>query len=114
MCLRPFLPSCAGGASGVFNTAQQLGGALGVAVVGSVFFARVGSVGVTAGFELAMPLAIGAFAACAALSLVLPWTAVGEAYEQAAAPTARHQRTVRADGAPPAHPPPQRQLSYRG
>jgi MFS family permease len=51
------------------------------AVVGSVFFARVGSAGFTAGFELAMPLAIGAFAACAALSLVLPETAVGEAYE---------------------------------
>jgi EmrB/QacA subfamily drug resistance transporter len=71
----------AGGASGVFNTAQQLGGAVGVAVVGSVFFARVDSAGFTAGFELAMPLAIGAFAACALLSLVLPRTAVGEAYE---------------------------------
>ena len=71
----------AGGASGVFSTAQQLGGALGVAVVGSVFFARVGSAGFTAGFELAMPLAIGAFAACSALSLVLPRTVVGEVYE---------------------------------
>ena len=71
----------AGGASGVFNTAQQLGGAVGVAVAGSVFFARVGSAGFTAGFELAMPLAIGAFAACAVLSLVLPRRAVGEAYE---------------------------------
>ena len=71
----------AGGASGVFNTAQQLGGALGVAVIGSVFFARAGSAGFTAGFELTMPLAIGAFAACAALSLVLPRTAVREAYE---------------------------------
>ena len=65
----------------MFNTAQQLGGALGVAVIGSVFFARAGSAGFTAGFELTMPLAIGAFAACAALSLVLPRTAVREAYE---------------------------------
>lgn len=71
----------AGGASGVFNTAQQLGGAVGVAVLGSVFFARVGSAGFTAGFELAILLTIGAFAVCAALSLALPRTAVGEAYE---------------------------------
>ena len=71
----------AGGASGVFNTAQQLGGAVGVAVVGSVFFGRVGLAGFMAGFELAMPLAIAAFAVCAVLSLALPRTAVGEAYE---------------------------------
>jgi EmrB/QacA subfamily drug resistance transporter len=71
----------AGGASGVFSTAQQLGGAVGVAVVGSVFFARVDTAGFTAGFELAMPLVIGAFVACGLLSLVLPRTAVSEAYE---------------------------------
>lgn len=71
----------AGGASGVFNTAQQVGGAVGVAVVGSVFFGRVATGGFTAAFELAMPLVVGAFAACAVLSLVLPRTAVKEAYE---------------------------------
>jgi EmrB/QacA subfamily drug resistance transporter len=71
----------AGGASGVFNTAQQLGGAIGVAVVGSVFFGRLGPAGFTGAFTHAVPLAIGAFAACAVLSLVLPRTAVSEAYE---------------------------------
>jgi EmrB/QacA subfamily drug resistance transporter len=71
----------AGGASGVFNTAQQLGGAIGVAVTGSVFFARLGTAGFTAAFTHAVPLAIGAFAVCAVLSLVLPRTAVSEAYE---------------------------------
>jgi hypothetical protein len=65
----------------VFSTAQQLGGAVGVAVVGSVFFGRVGPAGFTAAFELALPLVVGAFVACAALSLVLPRTAVAEAYE---------------------------------
>ncbi len=71
----------AGGASGVFNTAQQLGGAIGVAVIGSVFFARLPAAGFTAAFTHAVPLAIGAFAACAVLSLVLPRTAVSDAYE---------------------------------
>jgi len=71
----------AGGASGVFSTAQQVGGAVGVALAGSVFFPRVAGAGFTAAFELAMPLAIGLFAACALLSLVLPRTAVPEAYE---------------------------------
>jgi hypothetical protein len=46
-----------------------------VAVVGSAFFARVGSSGFTVAFERAVPLVIGAFAACAVLSLVLPRTA---------------------------------------
>ncbi len=35
----------AGGASGVFSTAQQVGGAVGVAVAGSVFFPRAASAG---------------------------------------------------------------------
>lgn len=71
----------AGGASGVFSTAQQVGGAVGVAVAGSVFFPRVATAGFTAAFELAMPLTIGAFAGCALLSLALPRTAVPDAYE---------------------------------
>jgi MFS family permease len=54
---------------------------VGVAVAGSVFFPRVAGAGFTAAFEFAMPLAIGLFAACALLSLVLPRTAVPEAYE---------------------------------
>jgi EmrB/QacA subfamily drug resistance transporter len=71
----------AGGASGVFSTAQQVGGAIGVAMAGSVFFPRVAAAGFTAAFEFAVPLAIAAFAGCALLSLVLPRTAVPDAYE---------------------------------
>jgi MFS family permease len=71
----------AGGASGVFSTAQQIGGAIGVAVAGSVFFPRVAAAGFTAAFEFAVPLAIAAFAGCALLSLALPRTAVPDAYE---------------------------------
>jgi MFS family permease len=69
----------AGGASGLFSTAQQLGGAIGVAVLGTVFFGWVSS-GHT--FAAAMtrgaPYAIGAFALCAALALLLPRTAVAD------------------------------------
>jgi MFS family permease len=69
----------AGGASGLFSTAQQLGGAIGVAVLGTIFFGWVTS-GHT--FAAAMtrgaPYAIGAFALCAALSLLLPRTAVAD------------------------------------
>jgi hypothetical protein len=35
----------AGGASGVFSTAQQLGGALSVAIIGAVFFGRLPAAG---------------------------------------------------------------------
>jgi MFS family permease len=69
----------AGGASGLFSTAQQLGGAVGVALLGTIFFGWV-----TAGHSFASamshstPYAIGAFAASAALALLLPRTAVSE------------------------------------
>ena len=69
----------AGGASGLFSTAQQLGGAVGVALLGTIFFGWV-----TAGHTLAAamshstPYAIGAFALAAVLALLLPRTAVSE------------------------------------
>jgi hypothetical protein len=69
----------AGGASGLFGTAQQLGGAIGVAAAGTIFFGWLAR-GHT--FAAAMtrgaPYAIGAFAVCAALSLLLPRTAVAD------------------------------------
>ena len=71
----------AGGASGVFTTAQQLGGAVGVALIGTIFFPRTATEGFTSAFQASMPLAIGAFLGCALLSLALPRTAVAEAYE---------------------------------
>jgi MFS family permease len=68
----------AGGAGGMFSTAQQLGGALGVALVGSIFFGQLESHSFTDAFEHSMPLVIGLFLAAAALSLVLPKSAVSE------------------------------------
>ena len=65
-------------ASGVFSTAQQLGGALGVAVVGAVFFSALERHSFTTSFERAIPIVIGLFAAAAALALLLPKTAVAE------------------------------------
>jgi EmrB/QacA subfamily drug resistance transporter len=70
----------AGEASGVFSTAQQLGGALGVAILGTVFFDALGSHGFTAAFTHAAPFAAGGYVLCALLSLALPKTAVEEAY----------------------------------
>jgi EmrB/QacA subfamily drug resistance transporter len=67
-----------GGAGGIFSTAQQLGGALGVAIVGTVFFSHVEGSSFTAAFEHAAPVVIGLFALAGALALVLPRTAVGE------------------------------------
>jgi EmrB/QacA subfamily drug resistance transporter len=69
----------AGSASGVFSTAQQLGGAIGVALLGTVFFDQVGSGHTFAGaLRYAAPYAVGAFALCGMLALLLPRTAVSE------------------------------------
>jgi predicted MFS family arabinose efflux permease len=67
-------------ASGVFSTAQQLGGALGVAIIGTLFFDRLGGHGFTGAFTYAAPFAAGGYVLCALLSLALPRTAVEEAY----------------------------------
>ena len=70
----------AGGASGLFGTAQQLGGALGVAVFGTVFFGYLSGHSFGASIVHTAPYAMGAFALCAVLSMLLPRTAVaGEA-----------------------------------
>ena len=68
----------AGGASGLFSTAQQLGGALGVAVFGTVFFGYLSGHTFEASIVHTAPYAIGAFALCAVLSMLLPRTAVSE------------------------------------
>lgn len=68
----------AGGAGGIFSAAQQLGGALGVAIVGTVFFSHLENHPITASFTDSAPIVIVLFAVAAALSLVLPRTAVGE------------------------------------
>jgi EmrB/QacA subfamily drug resistance transporter len=68
----------AGGAGGIFSTAQQLGGAPGVAIVGTVFFSELDGASFTTSFEHALPIVVGFFAAAALLALTLPRTAVGE------------------------------------
>jgi EmrB/QacA subfamily drug resistance transporter len=68
----------AGGASGLFSTAQQLGGALGVALLGSVFFGYLNGHSFRAALIHTAPYAAGAFALCAVLSMLLPRTAVAE------------------------------------
>jgi predicted MFS family arabinose efflux permease len=68
----------AGGAGGQLSTAQQLGGALGVAVIGTVFFAKLETGSFTDAFTTALPVVAGLFLAAALLSLVLPKTAVSE------------------------------------
>jgi EmrB/QacA subfamily drug resistance transporter len=67
-----------GGASGLFSTAQQLGGAVGVAVFGTVFFGYLSGHSFEASIVHTAPYAIGAFALCAVLALLLPRTAVSE------------------------------------
>ena len=68
----------AGGASGLFSTAQQLGGALGVALLGTVFFGYLNGHSFEAAIVHIAPYAMGAFALCAVLSMLLPRTAVSE------------------------------------
>jgi EmrB/QacA subfamily drug resistance transporter len=68
----------AGGASGLFSTAQQFGGAVGVAVIGTVFFAQLESDTFTDAFTYALPIVAVLFLAAALLALVLPRTAVEE------------------------------------
>jgi EmrB/QacA subfamily drug resistance transporter len=68
----------AGGAGGIFSTAQQLGGALGVALVGTTFFSQLEAHSFTHAFEHAAPVVIGLFLAAAVLSLALPRRAVSE------------------------------------
>jgi EmrB/QacA subfamily drug resistance transporter len=69
----------AGSAAGLFSTTQQLGGAIGVAVLGTVFFGSLGSAHTfAAALRHTAPYAIGAFVLCAVLSLLLPRTAVAE------------------------------------
>src|SRR5262249_46461809 len=62
----------AGGASGLFSTAQQLGGALGIAVIGTIFFGQLGQRSFTGAFTHSIPVAAGLFLAAAALALFLP------------------------------------------
>jgi EmrB/QacA subfamily drug resistance transporter len=68
----------AGGAGGIFSTAQQMGGAIGVAVVGNFFFSRLERHQFTESFRHTLPIVIVLFLIAAFLTLVLPKTAVAD------------------------------------
>ncbi|MFE6842641.1 hypothetical protein [Streptomyces sp. NPDC057686] len=62
----------AGGASGIFSTAQRFGGALGAAVIGSVFFGALADGGPAHALTTAMPWVSAGFLLGAVLCLALP------------------------------------------
>jgi EmrB/QacA subfamily drug resistance transporter len=66
----------AGAAGGIFSTAQQFGGALGVALIGNIFFAKTNNPahGLTTALTHTTPWAAAPFLACAALCTLLPRT----------------------------------------
>ncbi|MDO8186111.1 MFS transporter [Conexibacter sp. JD483] len=61
-----------GSASGVLNATQQLGAAVGIAVIGTVFFTVLGDRGFTAAFERVVWWVLALTAAAAVLALFLP------------------------------------------
>ena len=61
-----------GSASGVLNAMQQLGGAIGIAVVGTLFFSLVSSRGFVIAIERMLLLEVGILLVAAALVFLLP------------------------------------------
>jgi EmrB/QacA subfamily drug resistance transporter len=68
----------AGGASGTFSTAQQVGGALGIAVIGTVFFGHAPGMQLNAAFGIAQLVVIAAYAGAGMLCALLPRSALSE------------------------------------
>jgi MFS family permease len=85
----------AAGASGLFSTVQALGGAIGVAVIGTVFFGYLNGHSFSAAFTHSAPYAAAAFLTSAALSLALPRTAVTDQYAE---PDPAHTQTEASNG----------------
>lgn len=61
-----------GSASGVLNAFQQLASAIGVAVLGTIFFAALDGHGFVSGLERVLWVDAGLVVAAAALALLLP------------------------------------------
>jgi hypothetical protein len=88
----------AGGASGLFSTAQQLGGAVGAALLGTVFFGWVTSGNTFAAATTHTgPYAAGAFMLCALLSLLLPRTTVSDSALIGSDDASRERESIRYD-----------------
>lgn len=66
----------AGAASGIFNTFQQVGSSLGIAVAGGIFFSRAGAIptefSLTQGVMQGLWVTVAAFAAAGVAGLLLP------------------------------------------
>lgn len=75
-------PHDAGSASGIANAVQQVGGALGIAVVGEVFFGQLATTSYGHAFAAAAVLQVTLLAATAALTLFLPRRIAPSAYQQ--------------------------------
>ena len=61
-----------GSASGVLNAVQQLSGALGIAVIGTIFFSVATDHGVTVAFERALWIELGLLVVAGVLVVALP------------------------------------------
>jgi MFS family permease len=86
--LMPFIlssvdPHDAGSASGIANSVQQVGGALGIAVVGEVFFGQLAThASYSHAFAVTAVLQVALLAAGAAITLFLPTRIAPSAYQQ--------------------------------
>lgn len=65
-------PASAGSASGIWNTAQQFGGAMGVAILSTIFFSVLAARNYQTGFAISVIVASGALALGGVLCLLLP------------------------------------------
>jgi EmrB/QacA subfamily drug resistance transporter len=75
------IPAASGGAaSGVLSTTQQLGGAVGIAVIGEIFFTALATSAFRPAFEAATPFVAVGFGVCALLAIALPPRDVSMAY----------------------------------
>ena len=88
-------PERAGAAAGILTTAQQFGAASGIAVIGAVFYTRLGITRASSvpAMELAMTINAVVVLAAAALTLLLPRRPGGQAAAGRPAP-AREEAAV--------------------
>jgi EmrB/QacA subfamily drug resistance transporter len=87
-----------GSASGVVNALQQLGGAVGVAVIGTVFFSVLGREGFTAAIEHCLLIELGIAPVLALLAALLPYRPRDPEAQLAAKPESRELTTSVAGG----------------
>lgn len=95
-------PAAIGMASGLLSTAQQIGGALGVAIIGVVFFGSLTATASTTG-SYAHALAIGVvvnIAGAAVVGVLVPFLPVGGGRPPAAKPSAGAPAVQAVDGKP--------------